>query len=473
MFCKINNFVFFTLVEKKLVLIDFRNGNTVYGDENAYYFLSILTESPLSIDELAVKLSRLYTKNFDFENAKHDLTTFYNSLANQEYVSIGNTHDECQKNSIYFSYDKKNLNLENYRKKEYERLEEINDGKIFQGHPLQSILIEITQKCNERCVQCYIPHSQKNIEMKDSDFYRIIDEACSIPTVSSIRLSGGECMSHPSFKSFIKYVKSKKLALTILTNLTLLDDEIIAILAEGKLSNIQVSLFSLDENVQDLITGLKGSLTKVKENLNKLHEANIPVSITCQYLEYNKDSIGNLMDFCNENKFDFHFDFNIIPRQDLSTDNLKYAIQDSNLYSSLCETCILKKQGYLEKSLEKIKKPLRKPDSKVCSAGYGTCVIHTDLTVGPCPGWLIDCGNLTNQKILDVWNNSEKLNAIRNIYLKNFPKCANCSVRNICYICPSQIYNESGDFKLDFFDMPNRICEMYKSIYKTLLEHDK
>lgn len=470
MFFKINNFVFCTLVEEKLVLIDFRNGNTVYGDANAYYFLSILEETPLSIDELAVKLSKIYTTKFNIENAKYDLTNFYISLANQEYVSFGDTYDICQKNSIYFSYDSK-INSEKYEKNDYEKLEEIDDGKIFKGHPLQSILIEITQKCNERCVQCYIPHAQKNIEMKDSDFYRIIDEACLIPTVSSIRLSGGECMSHPSFKRFIKYVKSKKLALTLLTNLTLLDDEIIAILADGKLSNVQVSLFSLDENIQDSITGLKGSLKIVRENLIKLRKANIPVSITCQYLEYNKDSIGNLLDFCNENKFDFHFDFNIIPRQDLSTDNLKYAIQNSHLYSSLCETCILKKHGYLEKSLEKIKKPLRKPNSKVCSAGYGTCVIHTDLTVGPCPGWLIDCGNLKNQKILDIWDNSEKLNAIRNIYLKNFPKCANCSVRNICYICPSQVYNESGDFKLDFFDMPERICEMYKEIYKTLLKH--
>ncbi|WP_461251971.1 radical SAM protein, partial [Treponema sp. R8-4-B8] len=60
-----------------------------------------------------------------------------------------------------------------------------------------------------------------------------------LPSVSS----GGEPMLHPQFCDFLRKAKDYDFSVNILTNLTLLNDEIIAEMKNNRLSSVQVSLY--------------------------------------------------------------------------------------------------------------------------------------------------------------------------------------------------------------------------------------
>ena len=72
--------------------------------------------------------------------------------------------------------------------------------------------------------------------------------------VLSVTLSGGECMCHPKFKEYLRAAKNYDFYVNILSNLTLLDDEIIEIMKEGNVSSVQTSLYSMIPEHHDAIT---------------------------------------------------------------------------------------------------------------------------------------------------------------------------------------------------------------------------
>jgi hypothetical protein len=87
-------------------------------------------------------------------------------LEQDGFIVSGETLQECNENDTKFSYKtseskmiKNNFSpiIMRPEKSTQEYLEE-----YFKGKPqLTNLHIEITSKCNERCVHCYIPHDNK------------------------------------------------------------------------------------------------------------------------------------------------------------------------------------------------------------------------------------------------------------------------------------------------------------------------
>ena len=82
-----------------------------------------------------------------------------------------------------------------------------------------------------------------------------------------------------------------------------------------------------------------------------------------------------------------------------------------------------------------------------------------------CVGWQTNVlGNLKNQSLQDIWENSEKIKYLRQIKRKEFPKCVNCEDRGYCTVCMMSNSNENqnGDaFKIEDFH-----CSVAKIIHK-------
>ena len=70
----------------------------------------------------------------------------------------------------------------------------------------------------------------------------------------------------------ISWRKKYDFYVNILSNLTLLNDEIIAEMKAGNVSSVQVSLYSMNPEHHDAITAVKGSLEKTKAAILKLVE---------------------------------------------------------------------------------------------------------------------------------------------------------------------------------------------------------
>ena len=463
MFYKLNNFIFIKLINDNLFLFNKFTDENIHGDKIAYIFLKYLTYEPQHIDAILEQVNSEFNPRVEKETLKVDLEIFYEEFVEKNIISKGESKSLCDSNETKFSYSSilDNINLDTKENKELIKIAKENS----KNPQLLYIMLEITKFCNERCLHCYIPHENKNILLSDNNFYKIVDECKKIGTVISFRVSGGECMTHPSFKRFIQYIKDNGFALTVLSNLTLLDDEIISILKTGSLSDVQVSLFSLDEKIHDKITTIPGSLRKTLENLEKLHKENIPVSIATQAMEINKDSIKNIFEYANKYGFRMNFDWTIVAKEDKSIDNLDYRIKDISFYSELCKQRMKFYKKYRDEFIE-TNSLTKCPESYLCNAGINGLHITPNLKIHPCPGWNINLGDLEHKSLKDIWESSQELKKIRQIKLKDFEKCVNCDKNTICHICMAQAYNENDEK----FEMPNYVCKMYEVIRDTVLK---
>ena len=462
MFYKLNKYTFVRNINNYLVIVDKRTENELIGDYTSYLFVRHLKHEAQDIDIIIRNVCAEFSGKVDFSLVKNDGISLFNRLSEFGLVS------KADNTNSFINEDKEILNDIPRILLPKEELDKFKETRN-KNPTLQSIIVEITKKCNERCIHCYIPHEDKTVMMSDEDFYRIVEQAKEMQTVVNFRISGGECMTHPSFKKFIKHVKENGFALDLLTNLTLLDDETIEILKNGTFSSVQTTLFSLKPEIHDRITTVPGSLEKTLKNLEKLNKAKIKVAIATQAMEMNKDSIDDLYRYCNSHGFNLRCDWTIIAKENRDENNLSCRICNLSDYKEICKLKLRYIDGYKNELKEELSRPPKSETTHLCNAGTNGLQIDTNLNVHPCPGWDLSLGNLKNETLSDIWMKSEKLQKVRDVILRDFPKCAKCEIRNLCSICMAQADLEmnSSQFK---FEMPQYVCDMYKVIYDTIKE---
>lgn len=79
---------------------------------------------------------------------------------------------------------------------------------------LLSLVLELTPRCNNNCVHCYInkPATDAKVQARELTFQHIkaiIDEAASLG-VLWVLLSGGEPLLRPDFKDIYLYLKKRE-----------------------------------------------------------------------------------------------------------------------------------------------------------------------------------------------------------------------------------------------------------------------
>ena len=67
-------------------------------------------------------------------------------------------------------------------------------------------------------------------------------------------------------------------------------------------------------------------------------------------------------------------------------------------------------------------------------------------------------GNIEEQSLQEIWNNSKEIKCLRQIKRKDFPKCVSCEDRGYCTVCMMSNSNENPDG--DAF----RICDYHCSV---------
>lgn len=100
--------------------------------------------------------------------------------------------------------------------------------EYFKDSPqIFSLQFELTSRCNERCRHCYLPGNRNFRDMDTSLALSILDQLADMGTLN-VTFSGGECFLHPCFIPILRYAREKDFSIAVLSNLTLLNEEIIS-----------------------------------------------------------------------------------------------------------------------------------------------------------------------------------------------------------------------------------------------------
>ena len=404
-----------------------------FFSESGAIMLSVLNREPKYIDDIVNSLLNVF-EDIEFDDLKNDTTEFYMQFVNEGFLACGETFNKCKhftrKALSRGCNDSNTIEKEDYKKGALNNL-------------LRSIHIEIISECNERCVHCYIPHELKNGVLNSNLFYKIIEQGKSL-NILNVTLSGGEPLLHKDFPLFLNKCRELDLSVKVLSNLTLLTDEIIEEMKKNPLLSVQTSIYSMKPEIHDSITNKFGSLEKTKEAVCKLVYAGIPVQISCPIMLQNKNEFPEVIKWGESKNISVLIDYVIFAAYDHSNSNLKNRLPLSEVEEAFKMQL---SDEYVTDLIEKAKKKESETeDDPICSVCRYFFCVSAEGDVFPCVGWQSNIvGNLNNQTIKELWENSREINELRNIKRKEFRKCVTCKDRGYCTVCMMSNSNENPD----------------------------
>ncbi len=158
---------------------------------------------------------------------------------------------------------------------------------FYKRKKLPTIWLETTNACNLNCIMC--PTQRKEAKEFKHDgfisvnlFCRMVDEIASEDKTINLRLhKDGEPLLHPNIVDLIEYSSSKLLNVSLVTNATLLNQDMANAILSTNLSNIR---FSID--------GSKNTFEKIR-----IQSKNNPYASPLVPVDYDS-VISNVLYFC-------------------------------------------------------------------------------------------------------------------------------------------------------------------------------
>lgn len=142
---------------------------------------------------------------------------------------------------------------------------------------LEFVWLEITGKCNERCVTCYADSSPKGDHgsMKVADWKRVISQAKEMG-VKDVQFIGGEPTLHPGLPQLIAHAAHERLGIEVFSNLTHIREGLWETFKECG-AKLATSYYSDKPEEHDGITRMRGSHKRTRANIEKALTLGIPI----------------------------------------------------------------------------------------------------------------------------------------------------------------------------------------------------
>jgi len=311
-------------------------------------------------------------------------------------------------------------------------------------HPLEEIVIEITNNCNLNCIHCYNDSGHKGEdELTLEEIYQLIDEIKRLG-VLKINLSGGEPLMHPHFFEIAHYIRDSSLGLDLFTNGTLVTRRVARKLKELNVLKVSVSLDSVTPEIHDVFRGKKGAWKRTIKGIQNLKTEGITIKVAVSLSQLNLEEVVPLLEFFQ--KEGFH-EYKFMPV--FATGRkppLEVGISPGDFEKASRTLFVWKKNHNIEShSLVKREGMLN------CGIGTNRLIIKSNGDVTPCSafGRKAVLGTIRDQSLESIWNDSPLLNKLRNLDAGSHPVCSKCDLLEYCRGgCIANVCLSTGDFQL-------------------------
>jgi len=328
--------------------------------------------------------------------------------------------------------------------------------EYFRVHPtVFSFQFYTTEQCNERCVHCYVDRESHGRPLPPDRRLALIDQLGALGTLD-VTFTGGEALMSSDLPALIDRARRNDLVVSLLSNLTILTDELLDAIKNPNVDVVQTSIYSMDAGIHDAITRRPESLKQTRSALERLRSAGVRVTISCPVLRENRDSFQDVLRYGAESGIPVNCDFAIMAKENGDATNLAHRLATGDL-EGVVRAVVQGSPKYRER-LEQNREAPDAPSLDTCGVGsYMLCMKSTGEFL-PCPGFGLVVGNAWDSDIGEVWRNSPQLAALRRFNRKErFPQCISCEATAFCNFCLAKFHNESG---WDSGVMPPGYCEI-------------
>jgi radical SAM protein with 4Fe4S-binding SPASM domain len=318
-------------------------------------------------------------------------------------------------------------------------MQELNQTALDNGLPI-SVQLDVTYRCNERCVHCYLDHDDHG-EMTTAEIKDVLDQVADAG-VFFLTLSGGEVLMRMDFFEILEHARALLFDVKIKTNAFMIREKEADRIRDLGVRTVQVSIYSHRAEVHDAITKLPGSLKRSIAGIRLLQSRGVKVIIANVLMRQNLNDYSGVKELAQELGAEYTIDPTITPKMDGDRSILPLGIESTDLRQVF-------RNPDLVGNVEEFCAPPSPPnddvmDETACSAGHTACYISPYGELFPCVQFPLPSGNVRTQKFIDIWNNSAQLNDVRSIRARDLPVCSTCSHVGTCTRCPGLAYMEGS-----------------------------
>jgi radical SAM protein with 4Fe4S-binding SPASM domain len=318
-------------------------------------------------------------------------------------------------------------------------MEEMNQRALALGVPL-GVQLDVTYRCNERCVHCYLDHDDHG-EMNIDEMRDVLRQLADAGTLF-LTLSGGEVLMRMDFFDILEYARSLLFCVKIKTNAFMIREKQADRMRDLGVESVQVSIYSHRADVHDAITKLPGSLKRSIAGIRFLQSRGLKVIVANVLMRQNLNDYAGVKALAQELGAQWTIDPTITPKMDgdrsivglgIGGDDLQQVFRNAELVGNVDEFCA-PPPAVNDDVLDELP----------CSAGHTFCYISPYGDVFPCVQFPLPTGNVRKQKFLEIWRHSKQMNEVRSIHARDLPVCSTCSHVGSCTRCPGLAYMEGN-----------------------------
>ncbi len=432
---KIHNDVYYRLIDHQVYLRHVVQRKDYLFNEIVFDILEIISDNPgCTVEFLCGQLITQYHVT-DARAFREDISSFVDGLIqNQIVLDDAQEKEDCFENRIGRSVQ-----------------ETCSENRI-----LLNATLELTYRCNERCIHCYIddPPDVKT-ELEAEDYFGILDQLEELGCMS-ILLTGGEPTLHPDFLEIAKYVKSKKMLLNIYTNGYSISDSLLDQILALRPNSISFSFYGGDAKTHDAVTQVAGSFERSLKTMLICKCAGIDTYIKSVAMKQNFDAFEDLIKLARRLNIDITTSLVIAPTHGGKSAD-PYRLLDPDKYGKIIRMQV--QYGLLPDKVSGHRA------DHFCNAGRNMLSFDPYGNIHPCNGIDFKIGNVKESRIADVWSKSSVLNEFLSLRFNQMnPECGKCKKRDFCSVCIGCVCKENGG-KLDRGSDTCMITEAKQSIY--------
>jgi MoaA/NifB/PqqE/SkfB family radical SAM enzyme len=197
--------------------------------------------------------------------------------------------------------------------------ERLNEQIVTERIPISGS-IELTFRCNLKCVHCYcnLPLNDRNAidrELETEEVYHLFDQMAEAGCLWLL-MTGGEPLLRKDFLAIYEYAKKKGFITTLFTNGTLLTPEIADALVEWPPFQVGITLYGATKETYEKITGIPGSFKRCQKGIDLLLERNVPLDLKTMAMTVNQEELQTMKKYAEDLGVSFRFDPLVNPRLD-------------------------------------------------------------------------------------------------------------------------------------------------------------
>lgn len=303
--------------------------------------------------------------------------------------------------------------------------------------PLWSF-VEIIATCNFKCQHCYIaPCAKREDVLSIQQAEKLFDKLAAAGSLSLL-LTGGEVFTHRQFKEIYLAAKRRGFMMYVNSNGYLIGEKWADFLAEWPPVIVSISLYGMDDERYETVTGIPNAFRRVDRAIDLLLERGIRVELKCPALTLTVDQLPEMNAYAAARGLEFRYDPIITPQE-------KGNVKPMQL--QLAPKAVVELDERMDPDLEGFSKYAREfsaeADGRVYSCGAGRIALAVNVHggVSTCLTSRQTVGNLFDQSFDEIW--AMLGGKVSKRFADGHP-CATCRFRSICAGCPATVEEATG-----------------------------